>query len=267
MNVPIREAATVLLLRDGTDGIEVFLLRRTAHAVFVPGAYVFPGGAVDAADRDDPLLDALCADRSDAHASAVLGLEAGGLAYWVAAVRECFEEAGVLFARTADGALVDLADAGRAERFEGHRRAVHSGERRLAEVCRDEDLTITLADVFWFSRWVTPEGPPRRFDARFFVAALPTGQEPLHDDVETVASVWMTPAAALAERDAGEMEIILPTARSLEVVGRYSTTARLLDDLRAAEAHDGPVPTVNDITPDESLLGENGTRIRLPIDS
>ena len=105
-----RDAATVMLLRDGTEGVEVFMMRRTLNAAFVGGFYVFPGGAVDAADRHAE-VEASCLGLTDADASEQLGIPSGGLAFWVAAVRECFEEAGVLLAAGPDGTLVHFGEA------------------------------------------------------------------------------------------------------------------------------------------------------------
>ena len=115
-------------------------------------------------------------------ASAILGVDSGGLAFWVAAVRECFEEAGVLLASDRDGQVVSFADARMAERFETYRAAVDRGERRLSTSCRAEDLCITADEIHYFSHWITPVGAPRRYDTRFFVAAAPAEQVPLHDD-------------------------------------------------------------------------------------
>ena len=197
-----RDAATVMLLRDGPDGVEVFMMRRTLNAAFVGGFYVFPGGAVDAADRAAE-VEASCVGLTDADASEQLSIPSGGLAFWVAAVRECFEEAGVLLAAGADGTLVHFADDRSEHRFEAHRRAVHAGERRLIDICADEGLRLAVGDIEYVSHWITPVGEPRRFDTRFFVARAPIGQEPLHDDHETIASLWVRPADALARQVVG----------------------------------------------------------------
>jgi 8-oxo-dGTP pyrophosphatase MutT (NUDIX family) len=207
--VPIREAATVLLVRDDEvdGGIEVFLLRRTLGAVFTPGAHVFPGGAVDAADHL-PGVDRFA----------------------VAAVRECFEEAGALLAHGAAGAFPDLRDAATAARFAGHRRDVYAGRRTLSDVCDEEGLTLALDALVPFSRWLTPEGAPRRFDTQFFVARAPQHQVLLHDDAELIESGWFRPQDALDRFRAGELDLILPTERSLEVL----TSADSVDALLAA---------------------------------
>ena len=140
MSVTLRDAATVMLVRDADDGhggpaVEVCMLRRNLASEFVAGVYVFPGGSVDPEDRG-PRAAALCQGRTDEEASAILGIESGGLAFWVAALRECFEEAGVLVARPVDhgaagrGPLLDTSDAERSRRFAAHRDAVNERTRR-----------------------------------------------------------------------------------------------------------------------------------------
>ncbi|MBV9933096.1 MAG: NUDIX domain-containing protein [Actinobacteria bacterium] len=227
-DVPIRDAATILLVRDEADGMHVFMLRRSLNSVFVGGAYVFPGGAVDQADRHAD-LEAVCDGRSDANASQLLGIDQGGLAYWVAAVRECFEEAGVLLAHAGDGHVISFADPAVAERFRLHRKAVDSGEQRLIDVCRTEGLHIAAGQIHYISHWITPRGAPRRYDTRFFVAAAPSEQEPLHDDRETIANLWVRPSDALERERAGELEMIFPTIKTLEAIAGFDRSADLID--------------------------------------
>ena len=256
-SVPVRDAATVMLLRDGDAGMEVCMLMRNLRSDFVGGAFVFPGGAVDPSDGLAE-VEPLCAGLTDAEASRHLDLPAGGLAYWVAAVRESFEEAGVLLAVDEHDQVVSFADAEVAERFVAHRHAVDSGERRLVEVLRDEGLRIDTAGIHYFSRWVTPLGAPRRYDTRFFVAAAPPEQEPLHDDREVVASRWFTPAEALRRRDEGEITMIFPTVRTLVALDRFESAAAVLDYSRS-------LPKVEAVLP---LMRESsaGIRIVLPGD-
>ena len=226
-DVPVRDAATVMLVRDGDAGMEVFMLRRRLASDFVRGAYVFPGGAVDEADRHSD-LESICEGRTDAEASALLGVDAGGLAFWVAAVRECFEEAGVLLAYGEDGEVVRLDDPGVADTFAAHRRAVDHGERRLVDVCAEEGLRLAVDGIHYFSHWITPEGAPRRYDTRFFVARAPAWQEALHDDRETIANCWIRPADALARHHEGEFDLMPPTSSSLETIGRFDRAGDLL---------------------------------------
>ena len=218
----LRDAATVMLLRDGDTGLEVFMLRRTLNAAFVGGFYVFPGGVVDPADRAAD-VEAGCIGLTDAVASDRLGIDGGGLAYWVAAVRECFEEAGVLLARDQHGDTVSFTEPATAARFGEHRHAVHGGTLRLAEMCAHEGLRLETDAIAYVSHWITPVGEPRRFDTRFFVARAPLGQEPLHDDSETIASLWINPATAIDQATSGELQMIVPTMRNLEFLAPHDS--------------------------------------------
>ncbi len=242
MTGAVRDAATVMLMRDrpGGDGIDVFMLRRNLTSAFVAGAHVFPGGAVDECDRVVG-LEAVCRGRSDREASARLGVERGGLAFWVAAIRECFEEAGILLAcPVGSDAAVSFAHPEAAERFARHRRLVAGGERDLVELCRLEGLELAVDAIHYLSHWVTPEGPPRRYDTRFFVAAAPPEQDALHDEGETIGSVWLRPEEALARHRAGQMELVLPTIKNLVTISAFT---RCADVLAAAEAL-GEVPVM-----------------------
>ncbi len=223
-----------MLVRDAPQ-LEVFMLRRTLAAEFMGGAYVFPGGAVDAGDRTPELLGR-CHGRDDSTASTQLGLHAGGLGFWVAAIREAFEEAGVLLARSvATGRPVDLDEPEAAARFENARRAVGRGELPFVDVVGSEDLLLDTGALHLFSHWVTPPGGPRRYDTWFFVAAAPDGHAYLHDDSETVASVWIRPDDALIGAERGELEIIFPTMRNLEQLARFPTARELLEAVTASE--------------------------------
>jgi 8-oxo-dGTP pyrophosphatase MutT (NUDIX family) len=205
-----------MLVRDGADGLEVFMLQRTLSAVFARGQYVFPGGKVDDADHGEA-FEPICDGFDDDEASARMGMASGGLAWLVAAIRECFEEAGVLLARRRDEHhVVRFADAEVADRFNVARHAVHEGERSLVDLCAEEDLLLLTDRIHLVDHWVTPVGERRRFDTRFFVAAAPADQEPLHDDKETIASLWVRPADALDMWRAGELQMFPPTVASLE---------------------------------------------------
>jgi 8-oxo-dGTP pyrophosphatase MutT (NUDIX family) len=226
--VPLSPAATVMLVRDGAAGLEVFMLRRALGASFAGGVYVFPGGRVDAADHAGE-LEAICDDLDDQAASARLGVDRGGLAFWVAAIRECFEEAGVLLARPDDGDdAIRFDDPSTEHRFGVARRAVHSGERSLVDLCAGEGLRLITGLVQYVAHWITPIGEPKRFDTRFFLALAPAAQEPLHDDSETIASLWVTPRDALARGAAGELELYLPTIRNLEFLDQHASAEAAL---------------------------------------
>ncbi len=224
--VPALPAATVMLVRDSPPaGVEVFVLRRTASAAFAAGMYVFPGGRVDDVDGT-AAIEAFCTGLDDAAASAALGIDHGGLAFWVAAVRECFEEAGVLLARRRDGGPPEVDD--------DERRAVHAGELSMVELCRRHDLVLDLSEIGYVAHWVTPVGERRRFDTRFFLAAAPPGQEGQHDDAELVDSRWVRPADALAEVEAGVLLMLPPTLANLRMLAESGSVTAALAAAAAA---------------------------------
>lgn len=215
---PIRDAATVLVLRETAEGLEVYLTRRSARSAFLPEFYVFPGGAVDAADAVE--------------ARALLRGSAGdvepALAY--AAVRETFEEVGLLFAdRPVD-----------AEALAAARRAVLAGETTFAQAVRELGVALDAGRYLrYFSRWITPAGEPRRFDARFFVARAPAEQIAEADAVEVHDGRWLRPADALALAERGELRLIFPTIKHLERIAPYAR----IDELFAF-AERKPIVTV-----------------------
>lgn len=222
-SVPVRPAATVMLVRDGDAGLEVFMLRRTLSAAFARGQYVFPGGKVDGDDHAEE-FEPFCDGLDDATASARMGMERGGLAWLVAAIRECFEEAGVLLARPAGGADIVRFDAPETVvRFNAARHAVHDGSRSLVDVCDAEGLVLLTDRIHLVDHWITPVGERRRFDTRFFVAKAPDAQEPLHDDKETIASLWVRPTDALAMWRAGELQMFPPTVASLRFLEPFGS--------------------------------------------
>jgi 8-oxo-dGTP pyrophosphatase MutT (NUDIX family) len=224
LSVPVRPAATVMLVRDHpVNGLEVFMLQRTLQAVFAKGMYVFPGGRVDAVDNGHE-LEAVCDGLNDAEASALLGVPAGGLGFWVAAIRECFEEAGVLLARSSENNdVVRFEEEDKIDRFNVARHAVHDGMLSLIDLCAQENLRLVTDNIHYVSHWITPVGEPRRFDTRFFIARAPEAQEPLHDDNETIASLWVTPTEALAMHKRGELAMIPPTTSNLEFLVPHAT--------------------------------------------
>ena len=221
--VPLRPAATVMLLRDTPTDVEVFMMQRTTSAAFASGMYVFPGGRVDDIDGASELND-LCDGLTDAEASDLLRVPSGGLAYWVAAIRESFEEAGVLLARDHSGEFVKLDDPEVQQRFARARHAVHEGTLSLAEFCLSEELRLAVDTIRYVSHWITPVGERRRFDTRFFVAVAPLAQDPLHDDQETIDSLWVTPSEALRRAQRGELAMIPPTVANLQFLAPHRTT-------------------------------------------
>lgn len=233
--VPIQDASTLVLMRDApTSGVEIFMVRRNQRTAFGPGDYVFPGGAVDAADIDAALY-AGCVGLDDAQASARLSVHADGLSAWIAAIRECFEEAGVLLAVDAAGRPAHLEETLVAERT-----ALHERKTILGEVCNKYDLKLAVNQMRYYSHWITPLGPPRRYSTRFFAARVPAGQTAAHDGVETVAGEWVTPQDALARSKQGNFPIIFPTISQLRFFRGFADTQSALDALARIKQ----VPTV-----------------------
>lgn len=234
--VPALPAATVTLVRDTVRGLEVLMLQRNHQSGFMPGMFLFPGGAIDPGDSAAAVLSR-CAGLEDAAASTVLGVEQGGLAYWAAAIRESFEEASVLLAYDAEGALVNPRDDARRERFDEYRRQLNAGEQDLTPMLEREGLQLAVDRLTYFSHWITPVSAPRRYDTRFFAAIAPEGQEAAPDNVEAIHHVWVNPAHAVERYRSGEYKMRTPTIRTLEQFSPYRSAETLIAALRAQ-----PVP-------------------------
>ena len=201
-----RPAATVLLLRDGADGVEVLMTRRAQNASFAPGAYVFPGGGIDAADAAAHALAARRDTQDDLR-----------LTQAIAAIRESFEELGILLARHADGRPVTDGDIAALDR--------HSD---FFAQCRTQGLQLAADQVFVLAHWITDRDLPRRFDVPFLVARMPAAQTPVADETEQFEPLWIRPADALARHQAGEFFIIFPTIRTLERLQRFASVDAVL---------------------------------------
>ena len=208
-----RPAATLILMRDGASGPEVLMLQRTQNAVFLGGAYVFPGGSLDEADADPRILKRIRGEAKVPPAP-----------YWVAAVRECFEEAGILLG----------VDAKRAESL------AHYRKRPFAELVENENLHIPVHDMAYYGHWITAPGRPRRFDTRFFLAVAPEGQAGSHDAEETVHDVWITPREALERGARNEIELVPATQTTLQDLKSFKTAREAFEAVRAR-----PEPEVN----------------------
>ena len=232
----LRPASTVLLLRDlapSGAGIEVFMERRSVDSGFVGGAYVFPGGRVDPADTIDA---AHCTD-DEATAGRRLGLATGALAHLVAAIRECFEEAGVLLAYDRTGAILDFGDPEVEHRFKELRDQLNAGTITIQQIAEREQLRLATDRIAYWSHWITPLGEPRRYDTRFFVARAPEGQTAGHDDWELTSSAWVTPREAIERAERREWKVIFPTLMNLRDLDRHRSA-----DAAVAWAGGQPLP-------------------------
>lgn len=223
-----RAAASLIVLRDGERGLEVLMLRRAEKPGDQnSGATVFPGGLLDPADSASY---GLCDGLDDAAASALLGVPANGLNYWVAAVRECFEEAGLLFARDADGQVVALDRFDATEVVELRHR-LHANQLGMADICRHFGVRMDLGALAYYSHWMTPAGMPKIFDTRFFITRAPAVQTPQHDTTETVELLWLTPAEAL-DRARG-LKLMNVTQVTLKALAGFANAQAAIDAARA----------------------------------
>lgn len=218
-----KPAATVVLLHDDAGELQTLLLKRHRSAGFVPGAYVFPGGRIDEADGDARLA-AHCAvperDNVAAH-------------YWFGAVREVFEETGVLLARTENDNWAP--DTTASERLEAWREKLMNNQATLVEIVVEENLRVVLDDVVYFAHWVTPIAEPRRYDTRFFAAALPPDRQVKADEREMVDAIWISPQEALKRFESGTLPMVFPTVRTLQDLCAFRSVEEALGELRRKE--------------------------------
>ena len=228
VTTPLRPAATVVLLRDTPSGLEVFLMKRHSRSDVLGGAYVFPGGKVDAADAELDMAAHLDQPPVLLHAglneSGISPQTAGGL--YVAAMREVFEESGVLFAQGAGGQAVDCAAAAV---------LLRDGQAFNAMV-KQMALRLRTRSLVPWTRWITPTSPSvmnKRFDTRFFVSSVPAGQVAVHDDVETTDSLWLSPRSALVQYWAGQIELAPPQIMSLVQLDRHASVGSVLLEARS----------------------------------
>ena len=235
-------ASTVLLLREGDPGLEVFMVVRHHQIDFASGALVFPGGKVDPGDGDPALVER-CGD-----------VPADSLGFRVAAIRETFEEAGVFLARPR-GAQA-LIDPERHERIaEKYRAALDVGDIVIRDIVEAEDLDLACDLLVPFAHWITPEGRRKRFDTHFFIARTPDKLLAVHDGTESVDSVWISPQQALDDAVAERRTVVFPTRMNLGKLGRSDTVEAALAAARAE-----PVVTVLPRVEE----GDGGRFIRIP---
>ena len=231
-------AATLVLLRDRTPAeVEALLLQRHAKSKFAAGDYVFAGGKIEADDMP-PDGEGFCRGLTAAQAAARLG---GGLAprdalsCWVGAIREAFEEVGVLLAYEADGRLLRITPGAKL-RYEAYRAACHRANPAFFDMLRAERLTLATDRLAYFAHWVTPEEQPLRFDTRFFAAVMPPEQEPVVDGHEIVDLKWLTPAEAISALARKEISLRFPTIKNLELVaGGGAPAAAVVESLGRRE--------------------------------
>jgi 8-oxo-dGTP pyrophosphatase MutT (NUDIX family) len=253
-----RPASTVLLLRDsaarlvdGTsrDEIEVFMMVRHYEIDFNSGALVFPGGSVDKGDHEIIARPEFCTGGD--------GLDAAALSFRIAAIRETFEESGILLARPhGSNALVDARRASEIEA--ATRTALCEGKTTFPKVLADNGISLALDELVPYAHWITPEGMPKRFDTWFFLAAAPPEQAGAHDGRESTDSIWVSPREALAGGASGRFKLPFPTTRNLIRLGKQSNVKAALDDSRGK-----PIVTVMPLM--TKLNG--GRQLRIPLEA
>jgi 8-oxo-dGTP pyrophosphatase MutT (NUDIX family) len=218
-SAPIIPAATILLIRDGLEGLEVFMVVRHHQIDFASGALVFPGGKVDA--QDSSVAD-LC--------DGIEGLSEGDIAMQVGAVREAFEECGVLLARDKNG---DVISGERLSTLQDDRAKLNAGELGLRDFLGREQLRLACDLLVPFAHWITPEMMPKRFDTKFYLVDAPNDQLLAHDGYESVDSIWIPPKAALQGNAEGTYTIIFPTRLNVELLAESDSVAAALTASRS----------------------------------
>ena len=219
---PAAPSATIMMLRDGAAGLEVFMVVRHHQIDFASGALVFPGGKADPQDFDAALIPHLDGAAADEAMRAIQ----------VSAIREAFEECGILLAR--EEGQSGLISAKRLLELEPYRTTLHSGAATLRGFVEQERLRFACDQLVHFAHWITPEMLPKRFDTHFFLAAAPSDHLAVHDGHESVDSVWIRPADAIAQAETGERTIIFPTLRNIEKLATWDTVADAIAGTRAS---------------------------------
>lgn len=216
---PAAPSATVVLARPARQGFEVLLLKRLRTSGFVPGAFVFPGGRVDAADSSVDLIartEGMTAEPEPA--------------YWMAAAREAFEETGLLLGERADGTSCAHGDGS----LEEWREKLLTDRATLIDLLRKEDIRLDFRRTAYCAHWITPVAEPRRYDTRFFLAEVPRECLAVIDAREMSASMWLRPATALEMFHRGELPMVFPTARTLHELSRFDSIGQALAHYRSA---------------------------------
>ena len=216
MTTPIKPAATVILMREAEEsGFEIFIVKRSSRSSF-GSLYVFPGGKLDPEDTERDLY-ACCEGMNDEEASARLGIENDGLSFWIACIRECFEETGVLLTNPSDSLIKEY------EKLSSLRKQLNNKEISFKDICISESLRLRTNNIVPCAHWITPAIEPKRFDTRFFLAKVNAKQLASHDGFELTESFWIKPKDALVKLKEGKMNMILPTISNIEQLAEFSS--------------------------------------------
>ena len=235
MNKNLIPAATVLLLRDSKDGIEVLMVKRSKKSPF-GNLYVFPGGKID---DDDCHKDWKfhCDGHNDSKASEILGLSSNGLSYWIACIRESFEEVGILLAKRKSGEKLNLEGHDK-KKFDVYRKDLINQKISFLQICEKENLMLSTENIAPLSHWITPDFEIKRFDTRFFIAYLPDNQIVQHDGMELTQSLWINPNDALKKAMEGDMQMILPTTENLKLCSSFNCAKDMLENQKNMTEND-----------------------------
>ena len=252
--VPAKPAATIALLRDSPSRMEVLLLKRDRNASFVPGAYVFPGGRVDPADWTKQTLASVDGLTTETAATrlGLVGTSPPAIAYYIAALREAFEETGILVGVGPNAQAPPTAAA--SVEVEVLRNGLMEGSVSFNEVLENLSCRIDGSSIEYLAHWITPEREPRRFDTRFFAARVQTDAEPIFDPREMTEARWLNPKEALARNQGGTLPMIFPTIDTLQRLADYITVG---DALRGIG--DTSIPTLMP----KLVLTEKGVRLQV----
>ena len=217
MTIPIKPAATVILMREEIKGdFEIFMVKRSSRSTF-GSLYVFPGGKLDPEDSENDLYP-YCEGMNNEEASKQHGIKDNGLSFWIACIRECFEEVGVLLTNPDDSILQDTY------KLTKLRKELNNKEITFKEICVSESLRLRTKNIVPCAHWITPDIETKRFDTRFFLAKVNAKQLASHDGFELTESFWIKPADALAKLKNGEMNMILPTIKNIEKLAEFSSS-------------------------------------------
>jgi 8-oxo-dGTP pyrophosphatase MutT (NUDIX family) len=237
------DAATVMLLRPchhpGIKDVEVLMVHRNRKSSFVPGYHVFPGGVLDPEDYE-PSIEHFIQGITREQACRIIpdmSRPEKALGAWVAAIRETFEEVGLLIARKKDGTPVTMRTEDEQRRFSTYRHALNKREIKFLQMLEMEDILLAGNCLRYFSHWLTPEPLPLRYDVRFFVAEVPAHQSAAHDGVELTDHVWFRPSVAIKDYEAGRIDMVLPQIMSLVELSRHQSVADVLASVKYLDIH------------------------------
>ncbi|MEZ5853529.1 MAG: NUDIX domain-containing protein [Hyphomicrobiaceae bacterium] len=245
---PSRPSATIMLTRDGPEGIEIFMVVRDRPMDGAMGAVVFPGGKIDEEDRHPENWGHLSPPQLHPE-----------LPYWLAAMRETFEEAGVVIARPQGTASGDIAPERAREMVTKHRENLLDRKVTFADIIRGENLVPALDHMVHFAHWQTPLGLPKRFDTHFFLVSSPEGQEPIHDGREMVDCFWISPAKIVAEAAEGKRTLVPATRLNLELLAESRTVAEAMERARQRR--------IIMVRPERFKTEQGGFAVRIPAEA